>query len=579
MLLFSGQELVEYAENFDLDNIITPIRVNVLKDYMLRTKFPAAKGHRLLEGFTKGFDIGYTGPVIRQSRASNIPLKVGSKTELWNKLIKEVKLGRVAGPFKEIPFKNFIQSPIGLVPKDHGTKTRLIFHLSYDFCEQGSSLNACTPKDECSVTYRDLDHAVCNSLKIIKKFDLQNTGIFYGRTDVSAAFRILPLRKNCWPWLIMKARNPATGLYMYFSDKCVPFGSSKSCKLFQDFSDCLQHIAESLLSARYRITNYLDDFLIIGESEQQCAARVRSFLRICEHLNCPIAMEKTELATQEIVFLGLLLDGRNCIIAVPEEKRCKAVNTLQWLLSKNKIVVKELQRLTGLLNFLNKAIVPGRPFTRRMYAKCTLLQHTLKPYHHIKIDDELKFDCRMWLWFLEHHKEQALCRPFVDFSIVREAEVLQFFSDASMIGFGCFFQGNWIAERWPRDYIETYNPSIAYLELYALCVAVFAWQDKLKNCRIAIYCDNGGIKDVVNDMSSRCKQNMVLVRMLALNNIIHNRRLFVDHIRSEKNILADRLSRQNFREFWRYAPANTKPWPEKIPQELNPVDKLWFKQV
>ena len=31
--------------------------------------------------------------------------------------MKEVKAKRFAGPFKNIPFENYIQSPIGLVPK------------------------------------------------------------------------------------------------------------------------------------------------------------------------------------------------------------------------------------------------------------------------------------------------------------------------------------------------------------------------------------------------------------------------------------------------------------------------------
>ena len=59
--------------------------------------------------------------------------KGGQETEiiLWNKVMKEVKEKRFAGPFKEIPFEHFIQSPIGLVPKDGGKYYRLIFHLSY----------------------------------------------------------------------------------------------------------------------------------------------------------------------------------------------------------------------------------------------------------------------------------------------------------------------------------------------------------------------------------------------------------------------------------------------------------------
>ena len=63
----------------------------------------------LEEGFKLGFDIGYQGPEIRQSCSDNIPLKIGSKTLLWNKLMKEVKVKRVAEPFKRgPPFKNYI---------------------------------------------------------------------------------------------------------------------------------------------------------------------------------------------------------------------------------------------------------------------------------------------------------------------------------------------------------------------------------------------------------------------------------------------------------------------------------------
>ena len=75
--------------------------------------------------------------------------------------MKEVHLKRVAGPFKEIPFTNFIQSPIGLVPKAGSDQTRLIFHLSYEFKldgEASKSVNACTPRELCSVTYKDIDH-------------------------------------------------------------------------------------------------------------------------------------------------------------------------------------------------------------------------------------------------------------------------------------------------------------------------------------------------------------------------------------------------------------------------------------
>ena len=128
-------EPVDYFENFDLSSIITPVNADWLEYLLQTTNYDSAETKFLVDGFKQGFDIGYQGPQIRQSRSENIPFTpgVGNHTEMWNKIMKEVEAGRVAGPFNEIPFKNFIQSPIGLVPKKGKSKTRLTFHLSYDF--------------------------------------------------------------------------------------------------------------------------------------------------------------------------------------------------------------------------------------------------------------------------------------------------------------------------------------------------------------------------------------------------------------------------------------------------------------
>ena len=47
---------------------------------------------------------------------------------------------------KKPPFEHFIQSPISLVPKDNGAKTRLIFHLSHPRSGKYRSVNAGIPQ-------------------------------------------------------------------------------------------------------------------------------------------------------------------------------------------------------------------------------------------------------------------------------------------------------------------------------------------------------------------------------------------------------------------------------------------------
>ena len=150
---------MEYT-NLDLHSIKTPVNVKVFNELLTASKYNSEEIKFLTEGFSEGFSIGYEGPEDVKITAPNLKFRgVGNPTILWNKVMKEVKENRHAGPFEKIPFANYIQSPIGLVPKDGGKDTRLIFHLSYPR-GKGTSVNANTPADICSVQYPDFNDAV-----------------------------------------------------------------------------------------------------------------------------------------------------------------------------------------------------------------------------------------------------------------------------------------------------------------------------------------------------------------------------------------------------------------------------------
>ena len=157
------------------------------------------------------------------------------------------------------------------------------------------------------------------------------------------------------------ANHPKTKQKHFFVDKCLPFGHSISCALFQEFSDALAHMVKYLLRVKKGIedtalTNYLDDFLFAAILESLCNLMLNTFLEMCNRLGVPISTEKTEWATTRIVFLGILLDGEMLILVVPEEKKLTAINLLDKCTTKRTVRVKEIQSLAGLLNFLNRAI-------------------------------------------------------------------------------------------------------------------------------------------------------------------------------------------------------------------------------
>ena len=70
----------------------------------------------LLDGFSNGFRLKYTGPRIH-TFSKNLLSAEQHKNETLLKLQNEVKLGRILDPFKNMPISKLQISPIGLVPK------------------------------------------------------------------------------------------------------------------------------------------------------------------------------------------------------------------------------------------------------------------------------------------------------------------------------------------------------------------------------------------------------------------------------------------------------------------------------
>ena len=257
-------EQPQYFKNLDLESVVTPVNIKKLEELLIESNYSKEKTQFLVNSFKWGFDLGYRGPMDIQRKAPNLKLRVGNPTVLWNKVMKEVKNKRYAGPFGEIPFTNFIQSSIGLVPKDGGKDTRLIFHLSYP--RDGDSVNSCTPKEFCSVNYPSFDNAVRRCDEEFRQFETNNElvlkEIYVGKSDWKSAFRNLGMLPKHFCYLIMKAKDPVSGKTFYFIDKCLPFGASISCAHFQNFSDAMAHVMMTKLGKR--VINYLDDFLFVA---------------------------------------------------------------------------------------------------------------------------------------------------------------------------------------------------------------------------------------------------------------------------------------------------------------------------
>ena len=213
--------------------------------------------------------------------------------------------------------------------------------------------------------------------------------MFMAKSDLMSAFRILPVLPSQRFLLIMSAKDPVTKRFMFFVEQNLPFGPSSSCKRFLLFSDSLKHMVEHLLDRKCSVTNYLDDFMFIHPEEDLCNQMVRKFIQLCHFIGCLMSHEKTEWVAPLMTFLGILLDGRHRLLCGPEDKKLKALNLIQMgSRTQKKVTIKFVLRLTGALNFICKAVLPGCPFTRSMYDQLNLKDvkgSLLKQYHYFTL--------------------------------------------------------------------------------------------------------------------------------------------------------------------------------------------------
>lgn len=285
-------------------------------------------------------------------------------------------------------------------------------------------------------------------------------------------------------------------------------------------------------------------------------------------------------ATPIIIFLGFLLNAISGTIAIPQEKIDKAINMIEFILSSKKVTVLDMQRITGLLNFFCCAIVPGRAFMRRLYA--SYAGNALRQHQHLKVNGEMKLDLMLWKDFLL--AQECVSRPFVDFDDDASVLDLQMTSDAAKAvhhGYAAFCQlpgsnvAHYCFDVWEAGLITLYDPSVQFLELFALSVGILLFAHGLKNKTVHIYCDNMAVVQMVNNGASACRHCMLLIRRLTLCALFNNIKFEVRHVSSRDNTFSDLLSRNKHQQFLEALPVDVKPCRLPIPRELLPISKFY----
>ena len=132
----------------------------------------------------------------------------------------------------------------------------------------------------------------------------------------------------------------------------------------------------------------------------------------------------------------------------------------------------ELQSLAGKLNFIAKAVPAEKCFIKHIYQA----QEGVSHHFHVDLKSPVLSDLRMWKVFLAKFPGWM---PITDTKVLH-ASAIELFVDAAgsvKLGWGAWLPhlGLWMYDQWEEDFFKKFQPSINFLELYALLAGIITW--------------------------------------------------------------------------------------------------------
>ena len=357
----------------------SPVMANTLNKFL--RGYPFRKN--IIDGFTFGFQLHFDGSDIKLDSRNSSSATLNPK-HVDDKLQNELALGRIAGPFDTPPLANFKSSPLALREKHDLGKYRLLHNLSFPYDDRAVNFNI--PRACSTVQYASLATAISHIQDL-------SPGVFLAKSDISDAFRLIPLHPSNYNLTGFHWKNS------YWVDLCLPMGCASSCKIFESFSSALAWILTHKLGVG-RMVKVLDDFLFLASTESECRRHLNSFLTLCREVGVPVAREKTLGPLTTLTFLGIELNTVTMRAQLPLDKLQKYSTTITDILTRNKVTMREIKSVTGMLQFSTSVVSHGRAFLRRMHDATIGIK---KPHHFIRITHGIRHDLTLWQAFLSHY--------------------------------------------------------------------------------------------------------------------------------------------------------------------------------
>lgn len=311
--------------------------------------------------------------------------------------------------------------------------------------------------------------------------NLMTPGCYMTSIDLKDAYFGIPIHKNYQKYLRFKYKE---NIYEF---KVLPFGLSVAPYIF---TKILRPVTQYLKAKGILIINYLDDFILFGDTAFECARHLELTIVILQKLGFIINYKKCNLIpSQTITFLGFLFNSKELSFSVPEKKIVKIKNIILSILRQKLCKIRRFAGLVGTLISICPAVAYGYLYTKIIERKKYLaLKREGGNYNkYMIIDSDIKKELNWWLksipnkrQYIKHH----------DYSLV-------IYSDASSSGWGIYCNKEKIHGFWTGE-MKKYH--INYLELMAAFIGLKSFAKYCNDCSVLLRIDNTTAISYVNKM-------------------------------------------------------------------------------
>ena len=333
--------------------------------------------------------------------------------------------------------------------------------------------------------------------------------------------------------------NPADRRFLAFRYKGVdyqfrslPFGLSTAPRVFTRMTcPILAHLRKRGIN----VFAYLDDWLVVAETELKASHRTDEVVSLLRDLGWVINLEKSILRpTQSITYLGAILDLAQGLVFPTSERIANLTQSAESILNNPESTARTWLRLLGLMaslvDVLKLCRLRMRPLQRYLlscYKPAMDATTTAVPFQK-----ELK---PFLLWWTDPRNVTAR-RPFQE---TRPKTTIT--TDASLTGWGATWNDQICSGQWSG--IEK-TQHINLLETEAVFRAIQHWATQLQGHVVTVLSDNTTTVAYINkEGGTRSAGLLDKIWGLLLLSERHHILLQASHLAGKQNVRADALSR------------------------------------